>query len=406
MERVSIDIERKVFMGINYIVIKKAFKNITITGLIIFLLFLLFALTGCDSRKSGSESDLGNGWKPVKHMKLKYAKQFSVYYYKDGYKLIRLHDGSKFLVVPEGKDAPNGIDKKISVLRQPINRIYLAATASMCLFDRLGSIDNIKYSGAEHDDWYIENARKAMEEGRISFVGKYNQPDYEALASGKCDVAIESTMINHVPAVKKKLEEFDIPVFTDQSSLENHPLGRTEWIKVYGAMLNKEPEAEKIFDEQVKVLEAIDNKKTNKTVAFFTILPSGQVMVRKSGDYVSKMINLAGGKYVFRNIGDHKKVRATVTIDMEDFYKHAKSADILIYNNTIGGTITSISQLEQMNPLMKEFKAVKNGNVWYTGQNLYQETTGFGQMISDMHKVFVDGNVDSDSLTYLHKFSS
>lgn len=406
MERVSIDIERKVFMEINYIVIKKAFKNITITGLIIFLLFLLFALTGCGSRKSGSESDLGNGWKPVKHMKLKYAKQFSVYYYKDGYKLIRLHDGSKFLVVPEGKDAPNGIDKKISVLRQPINRIYLAATASMCLFDRLGSIDNIKYSGAEHDDWYIENARKAMEEGRISFVGKYNQPDYEALSSGKCDVAIESTMINHVPAVKKKLEEFDIPVFTDQSSLENHPLGRTEWIKVYGAMLNKEPEAEKIFDEQVKVLEVIDNKKTNKTVAFFTILPSGQVMVRKSGDYVSKMINLAGGKYVFRNIGDHKKVRATVTIDMEDFYKHAKSADILIYNNTIGGTITSISQLEQMNPLMKEFKAVKNGNVWYTGQNLYQETTGFGQMISDMHKVFVDGNVDSDSLTYLHKFSS
>lgn len=393
-------------MRINYIVIKKAFKNITITGLIIFLLFLLFALTGCDSRKSGSESDLGNGWKPVKHMKLKYAKQFSVYYYKDGYKLIRLHDGSKFLVVPEGKDAPNGIDKKISVLRQPINRIYLAATASMCLFDRLGSIDNIKYSGAEHDDWYIENARKAMEEGRISFVGKYNQPDYEALASGKCDVAIESTMINHVPAVKKKLEEFVIPVFTDQSSLENHPLGRTEWIKAYGAMLNKEPEAEKIFDEQVKVLEGIDNKKTNKTVAFFTILPSGQVMVRKSGDYVSKMINLAGGKYVFRNIGDHKKVRATVTIDMEDFYKQAKSADILIYNNTIGGTITSISQLEQMNPLMKEFKAVKNGNVWYTGQNLYQETTGFGQMISDMHKVFVDGNVDSDSLTYLHKFSS
>lgn len=393
-------------MRINYIVIKKAFKNITITGLIIFLLFLLFALTGCDSRKSGSESDLGNGWKPVKHMKLKYAKQFSVYYYKDGYKLIRLHDGSKFLVVPEGKDAPNGIDKKILVLRQPINRIYLAATASMCLFDRLGSIDNIKYSGAEHDDWYIENARKAMEEGRISFVGKYNQPDYEALASGKCDVAIENTMINHVPAVKKKLEEFDIPVFTDQSSLENHPLGRTEWIKVYGAMLNKEPEAEKIFDEQVKVLEGIDNKKTNKTVAFFTILPSGHVMVRKSGDYVSKMINLAGGKYVFRNIGDHKKVRATVTIDMEDFYKQAKSADILIYNNTIGGTITSISQLEQMNPLMKEFKAVKNGNVWYTGQNLYQETTGFGQMISDMHKVFVDGNVDSDSLTYLHKFSS
>ena len=43
------------------------------------------------------------------------------------------------------------------------------------------------------------------------------------------------------------IEDLDIPVFVDYSSYESHPLGRTEWIKVYGAMLNKEKEAEAFF---------------------------------------------------------------------------------------------------------------------------------------------------------------
>ena len=51
-------------------------------------------------------------------------------------------------------------------------------------------------------------------------------------------------MILHSPKVQEMIEDLDIPVFVDYSSYESHPLGRTEWIKVYGAMLNKEKEAE------------------------------------------------------------------------------------------------------------------------------------------------------------------
>ena len=60
-------------------------------------------------------------------------------------------------------------------------------------------------------------------------------------------LAVESTMILHSPKVQEMIEDLDIPVFVDYSSYESHPLGRTEWIKVYGAMLNKEKEAEAIF---------------------------------------------------------------------------------------------------------------------------------------------------------------
>lgn len=89
-------------------------------------------------------------------------------------------------------------------------------------------------------------------------------------------------MILHSPKVQEMIEDLDIPVFVDYSSYESHPLGRTEWVKVYGAMLNKEKEAEAFFDDQAKVIEDLkDFKNTEKTVAYFYINTDGSVVVRK-----------------------------------------------------------------------------------------------------------------------------
>lgn len=86
-------------------------------------------------------------------------------------------------------------------------------------------------SGAQASDWYIDHAKKAMEDGKILFAGKYSEPDYEMLIDEDCDLAIESTMILHTPKVQEMIEDLDIPVFIDRSSYESHPLGRTEWSK-------------------------------------------------------------------------------------------------------------------------------------------------------------------------------
>ena len=382
---------------------KRRLKALLLILSITTLMVILF--TGCGKNAEKNEDGLGNGWKPEKSMKVSYAKEFAVDYYKGGYKLIRLKDGSRYLLVPEGKKAPKDIDEKITIIQQPLDNIYLAASASMCLFDSLDSIDKIKFSGAERSQWSITSAAAAMDQGKIKFAGKYNNPDYEMLMEGNCEIAIENTMINHDPDVKKKIEEFGIPVFTDLSSMENHPLGRLEWIKVYGAMLNKEDQAEKFFNEQKKIVDKIHSRDTGKTVAFFTILPSGQVMVRKSGDYVTKMISMAGGKYVFSSIRDPNDSRATVTIDMEEFYKEAKNADILIYNGTIDGEITSTNQLLAINPAMKDFKAVKNGNLLSTGENMYQQATSATQMIKEMNLIFTGRAGTGETLQYFRKVS-
>ncbi|MEA4847829.1 MAG: ABC transporter substrate-binding protein [Clostridiaceae bacterium] len=373
--------------------------------LIISIIVISLLLPGCAANPSGTrDNSLGNGWPVESSMKLQYAKNFSVDYYKGGYALITISDGSRYLVLPQGGETPPGIDEDITVLKQPVNNIYIAATSAMCLFDALDSLDNIRLSGTKAKDWYIENARAAMEAGDILYAGKYSAPDYEFIMSNECNLAIESTMINHTPEVKEKLEDVGIPVLIDQSSYETHPLGRTEWIKLYAVLMGKESVAEQLFDEQIAYMDdAAGKENTGKTVAFFYINSSGHAVARKSGDYVTKMIELAGGNYIFENLGDPEKATSTVTLEMEKFYATAKEADFIIYNSTIGGEIFSIEELISKNSLLKDFKAVQNGNVWCTNKNLYQETTQLGLMISDIRRMLMESGDNLTELNFMYK---
>ena len=344
------------------------------------------------------------GMKYDHSLELQYADQFAVDYYEGGYALITIAGGERFLLVPEDKEAPEGLDADISVIQKPVQNIYLVATSAMDLFCALDGLDSISLSGTNADGWYIDKAKKAMEDGDIAFAGKYSAPDYELILSKNCDLAIESTMIYHQPEVQEKLEKFGIPVLVEHSSYESHPLGRTEWIKLYGVLLGKEDQAQKLFQEQVDKLKSVeDSENTGKTVAFFYINSMGAANVRKSNDYVSKMIELAGGEYIFHDPAEDDNALSTMNMQMEEFYAKAKDADYIIYNSTIDGELDSIDELLAKSSLLTDFKAVKDGNVWCTGQNLFQETMGLATMIEDIHTMLTSDDPKLDSLTYMKK---
>lgn len=337
-------------------------------------------------------------------LELAYADQFSVDYYKDGYKKITIKDTGEFLLVPEGKEAPKGLGKEVKVLPEKVDRLYLVATSAMDFFRALDEMDRIRLSGTDADGWYIEEAREAIKSGKMLYAGKYSAPDYERIVSEGCGLAIESAMIYHTPEVKEKLEQFGIPVMVERSSYESHPLGRLEWIKLYGALLGKEEKAEEIFQEEMKRLEGVlAENNTGKTVAFFYVSSNGYVNVRKSGDYVSKMIQLAGGNYIFPDLGGEDNALSTMNMQMEEFYAKAKDADYLIYNSAIDSELTSLEELFDKSTLLKDFKAVKEGNVWCTEKNLFQETTGLGKMIEDIHTILTQESSSLDQLNYMHK---
>ncbi len=363
------------------------------------LLALLILLPGSDVSAQGAEElpDLTYDHS----MELSYAERFSVDYYEGGYALLTIEDGGRYLVVPEDAETPEGLEADITVLKKPLDKIYLVATSAMDYFAALDGIDSLRLSGTQEDGWYIPEAKAAMEAGDLLYAGKYSAPDYELIVSEGCDLAIESTMIYHTPEVEEMLEEFDIPVLVERSSYEPHPLGRAEWMKLYAVLLGKEELAEQLFAEQTeKLADVLGGEETGKKVAFFYITSNGYVNVRKTNDYVSKMIELAGGEYVFQDLGDEENALSTVNMQMEDFYAGAKDADVLIYNSTIDGQIENLDELFEKSELLKDFRAVQEGNVWCTTQNLFQKTTGLADMIVDIHAVLNGGQ--PEDMTYLY----
>lgn len=327
-----------------------------------------------------------------------YATQFQIEEY-GVYKMITIGD-ERFLLVPDGEEAVANLPADVTMLRQP-KKAYVVSTSVMDLLQAIDALDDVRLSGTKQEDWYIQAAKDAMADGDMLYAGKYNQPDYEKIISENCDLAIENTMILHNPEVKEKLEALGIPVLVERSSYETHPLGRLEWIRLYGVLFGKEEQADAFYQEQVAKVEPIMKKDaTDQTMAFFYVTSNGSVNVRKPGDYIAKMIQLAGGSYLPQAVKeDDENALSTMNMQMEDFYAQAKDADILIYNSTIEGELDSVDTLLAKSPLFADFKAVKEGKVYCTTADFFQETTGIASFIEDLHAVMTGDT--SHELKYL-----
>lgn len=371
----------------------------------IFTAICMFILTSCSIKNDVSKDFLELNM--TGSMELRYADQFSVDYYEGGYSLVTISE-DKYLLVPPEKEIPENIDG-ITIIKQPSDNIYLAASSAMDLFDGFGGLDSVTMTSTDSNSWSLPNIVSAIENGDITYIGKYNMPDYEALLECDCKLAIESTMIYHSPETREKIEQLGVPVLIERSSYESHPLGRMEWIKLYGLLLGKYDEAEKYFNEKTadfdQLTKQVAGNENKKTVAFFYISSNGYVNIRKPGDYISKMIELAGGKYIFEpeDLNIDSDSLSTMNIQIETFYELAKDADVLIYNSTIEGKLDSIQQLVDKYDVLSDFKAVKEGQVWCTEQNMFQQTTGAADMIINMNHIFTYEK--DDSLTYLYKLS-
>lgn len=342
--------------------------------------------------------------KITKKLDLTYAKEFSVDFYGD-YKLITISGKDKFFLVPENFEVPKNLPKDFTILKQPLDKTYLVSSSVIDFITTLDALDFIKFSGIKENALYIPQAKDAMQNKKILYAGKYNAPDYELLYSANCNLAIENTMIFHSPQVIEKLKELEIPVLVEKSTYENHPLGRLEWIKLYGLLFNREEIAQKFFDdENAKITSIIQNKNLKKTVVFFFITSNGSVNVRRPNDYIAKIINLSGGKYILDDLpSESENSLSTMNMQFENFYLKTMNADILIYNNTIDRNLFSMEDLLSKNEMFKDFKAYKENKIYCTQKNFFQEVTGLADFMQDLNKIFSD---DDSDLKYIRKLNS
>lgn len=378
--------------------------------LLILCMVMCFSLSACGSgsgsaepaadqessqSETASEAPEIEGLTFESELEKDYATEFSVYRYEGGYKYLHTVDGDDYLLVPEGGTVPEGLGENVVIIQEPVENIYLAATAMMSLFISMDGTDSIRMSSLKADGWMYDEPKKLMEEGKIIYAGKYSEPDYEMLIDEGCGLAIESTMIYHSPEVKEMIEDLGIPVLVDMSSFESNPLGRMEWIKFFAELIGKEDEAKAFFDEQkVKVEELNDFPNTEKTVAFFYISTDGKAVVRSADDYIPAMIDMAGARYIFKDVSDEAG-KSTIPMTIEAFYDIAADADYIIYNSSIDSSVTTLNDLLAKDPIMSEMKAVKEGNCWASGGSMYQRTDIAGDVIMDFHTLFTDDDPES-----------
>ena len=330
------------------------------------------------------------------HYKLDYAQQFTADCYEGGYTMLTIAESdARFLVVPEDAAEVDGLPADVTVLRQPVENIYLVSTSVMDLLLHLDALDSVAFSGTKAEGWYLPEVKQAMEEGKIAYAGKYSAPDYEQILAAGCRLAIENTMILHTPEVKEQLEHFGIPVLVERSSYESGPLARMEWIKFYGILLGKEELAQQVFDRQAeRIAPLLDQQSTGKSCAFFSISANNLANVRKGGDYVARMIEMAGADYVFADLTDSGNSLSTMNLPLEDFYAGARDADFLIYNSTIEGVVSTTDELVAKCSLLTDFKAVQNGHVWCVAQSFFQQSMELADFILELHRLFTEDAPD------------
>ena len=213
---------------------------------------------------------------------LEAAKNFAVDRLEGGYSLITVQNGGRFLLIPAGMDAPDGLDADIMLLYMPLDNLFVASTSTVALMDEIGALSAVTQTTYDVEDWYLPRVKQAVQDGQIAYIGHYKQPDFERIALNPPKLAVFSTMIEGTPDVREKLDELGIPLLVDSSALEETPLGRMEWMKLYGVLLGRENEASTAFDAQKQKIESLEPMQENVTVAMFYITSKGTLYVRNN----------------------------------------------------------------------------------------------------------------------------
>jgi ABC-type Fe3+-hydroxamate transport system, periplasmic component len=374
---------------------------------LVFGLVGLLLLTGCNTPPSSEAannaasagSSSADSLMPDGSLALDYAKQFTVDLFQGGYALITVGGNQRFLTVPEGKSVPASVEDDVVVLQLPLTNILISSTPTMSLINAIGALDAVTLTTTEQESWYIDEVITAMQHEEIAFIGSYREPDYEMIVAENPPFAVFSTMLDSVPEVAAKLQELNVPYLLDQSTFEEHPLARIEWVKLYGVLFDKQDAATEHFQEQKEVVEARANTpKTGETAVIFYITSKGDIYVRNSGDYIVSMLDLAGGTYVFDTLNPGES--GTQKLEPEAFYDGARDADYIIYIHNLGGRPADIPEFTAKLEGLADFKAVQNGQVWCTTPNFFQVADTLGYMIADLSTMM---QTEDDTLTYLFK---
>lgn len=313
------------------------------------------------------------------------AERFGITFYDEKYCMIVINGSDYYMLNGEGYSIPEDISEGVTVINVPLSGIDLVSTSTLNYFSCIDALDCISFSSIKKSSCEDKKALEYMEQGKIKYAGKYSAPDYEMLLSGECPLVIENTMITHTPDVLDQLHNIGISTIIDYSSHEPSPIGRMEWIKLYGILTGNLEIAEDVFNEKAANLND-RYEKNKKKVAYFYVSENGGIGIRKNQDYIVKLIDMAGGEYTFTGKKEYDGT-GQMTIQKEAFYESVIDCDVLIYNSTINGAIDSKDELIAKCEVLKNTDAFKNDAIYCTKDNIYLSVMSLAEIADDLNSI-------------------
>lgn len=263
---------------------------------------------------------------------IQYAKGFTVSTMESS-KLVEVRyphkgatSGYKYLLVKRGTTPPPH-GKDVTVIYTPIDRIVCTSTTHIPLLDYLDLSE--KLVGFPTTDYISsEKTRKLIDAGKVEELGAEKGMNIEKLAVLKPDVVMSYTMTADLGQLKK-VQELGIPVILNAEYLEEHPLGRAEWIKFMAVFFDKEKEAEAVFARIEKAY--LETKKlaataTKKPTVLSGVLYGDAWFMPGGQNYAAKLLTDAGADYLWKA----DSTKGFLQLGFEAVYEKAHAADLWI----------------------------------------------------------------------------
>ena len=216
---------------------------------IIFLIVLVNFVSCKKNEHSTTTSDTSQ------KNEIEYSTNLSIYKYKS-YSIVKISnpwpDANKdFTYILKEKNAtiPDSLSKYTSITI-PLQSIVVTSTTNIPFIEMLN--EERKLLGFPHTDYISsQKTRQLIDEGIVKNVGQNERLDIEKLIDLAPEVIVAFGIDNNNPMIAN-LEKSGLKVLIQADWMEQSPLGKAEWIKLYAALFGKEKEGKKLFDAIVK----------------------------------------------------------------------------------------------------------------------------------------------------------
>ncbi|MBS1489924.1 MAG: ABC transporter substrate-binding protein [Bacteroidetes bacterium] len=294
---------------------------------------------------------------------LKYAKGFSIKIINDDAKLVTVGypyqgatSGYEYLLVRAGRPVP-AHEKNVPVIFIPVQSVVCTSTTHIPLLDYLDETN--KLVGFPTTDYISsEKMRKRIEAGLVTDLGIDKGMDIEKLVSLKPSLVMGYTMSADWGQLKK-IQALGIPVVINAEYLEEHPLGRAEWIKFMALFLDKEKKADSVFNliesEYLATKKSIADT-VHKPTVMSGIMYGDAWFMPGGKNYAAQLLNDAGCLYLW---GD-TPANGFLQMGFESVYIKAKNAEMWIG----ASNFNSLAEMTKANPRYGLFDSFKNKKVF------------------------------------------